>query len=292
MRDLWPAVTDLADPLNPRLVFATLADYLAWIDASPRRWSHVDSLAGRFGFAGTHTYEEARNLIAHGWTEGRQRIAQAITRAMQVQPPEPARVDGYDVGGAYPCVPLAVAGEPACMVSPTVDATAQRPIVDIWFAPGIRAGGTPDQYLRRGAAILAYSLTLEDAGYRVALTAAQVSSSGGGPERDSHSIACRVTVKAPDQPLDADRLAFVMMHASMHRRINFAAWERLSPTLERTQVSGYGATHPAPLSTIPEGVIYFPPVDVDHPERFNTQEGANARVRDALVAAGILPPAE
>jgi len=291
MRALWPDATDLTDPVHPRLVFETLADYLSWIDASPRRWRNNHSTeAGSSGFFGTHTYAEARSLITHGWPEGRQKIAQAITRAMQVQPPEPARVDGFDVGGAYPHVTLAVAGEPACMVSPTVDATAQRPIVDIWFAPGIRAGGTPDQYLRRGAAILAYSLTLEDAGYRVALTAAQLTVSKG---YSNHNIACRVTVKAPDQPLDVDRLAFVMMHAGMHRRINFSAWERLSPTLENMgQMYAYGSTQPAPLDTIPEGVIYFPPVDVDHPERFNTQEGANARVRDALVAAGVLAPAE
>ena len=272
---------------HPRLVFDSLAAMVAWTRATPATWQRQSSIStdpSRVSWCQSASYDAAAALLSHGWPEGRDKIADALTTAHRLQAPEPALAPGYDVGGAYPCVPMAVAGEPACMVSPTASIVEQRPVVEIWSDLSMSAATGGAAILHRGAAILAWIDALETSGYRVSLTFVDYSTKRGG----ASTYSLRVQAKRPDQPMELDRLAFVLMHPSMLRRLQFATMERC-PGIESAMGEGsYGSVTDWPSADVPPGVIYLPPIAHDNRHSYATQEGANARVRAALVAAGVL----
>lgn len=182
---------------------------------------------------GKETFRGAARLVRNGWPEGRARLAMLLDAARSSTQSVAMRAAVLDVGGAYPSVPLAVAGDPACMIDFRSDEYAHRaPVVSIAYNISVSVAIDARTVAGRGAAVLAEVEALEAAGIRCEITVAAFVTGGS----EFHAVNC--VVKAPDQPLDLDRMAFVMLHPGMNRRFVWALREM--HRWQDANMNGYG----------------------------------------------------
>lgn len=175
-------------------------------------WSDVGSLEG------------AVSLGLYGWREGEKHMKAQIAQAHIVQKLFSRKATGVDVGGAYPMVPLAVAGDPMCMVTTSDESTKTKPIVRIIVNVAV-SGNVPREVIyARGGAILAWVDELESCGYRceiVVIETGLFGINGSSPK----GILFMATGKLPEEPLDIDRMSFLLCHPAMQRRVFFSLYE-------------------------------------------------------------------
>ena len=161
---------------------------------------------------GTATYAEAETLANEGWEEGRARVRSELERATVIQQFNPAPTWQADVAGAYPIVPLAVAGDPCNMVTTYPTEAAHRPIIRLAFDRNAHSGVGAAEIERFGIAVLSHIDKLESDGQSVELAACLSIKSEG-----VHTTI-QIILKRAGEPLELDRLSYTMGHASMIRR--------------------------------------------------------------------------
>lgn len=268
-----------------RVDFDSVADMIDWIEAQPHHSKHATS--GIMGadrdnngasWYGTESYPASMGLLRHGWPEGRALLAKS---AKAIKPLTIARgrlvAQGYDVGGAYPMVPLAVAGEPACMVTVGEQERATRPFVRFYIALCVSGGIEAKTIRARGAAILAWVDALESTGARCEIVLQMAT----GYERKNNAHMT-VTAKRADEHLDLDRMAYVLTNASFFRRQCFAFIERCHPDVSNLLGLGYGMPHDVPSdepNTVNFGHAMFGRPEWSHPDK------AAAFVKAEILAA-------
>ncbi|CUW38804.1 protein of unknown function [Magnetospirillum sp. XM-1] len=231
-------------------------------------------------FYGTPTWDAAMDLARNGWQEGRDRLVRTFDAATALQRTATVQARFLDVAGAYPHAALAAAGAPDCMWSLGDTHIAAKPVVRILTGQGVRSGVDAKWIINRGAALLSHIDRLEDAGYSVELTAIHAASYQGWRHETSY------TVKRAGEPLELDRLAFVLAHPSMHRRMVFALREQATePGFRKAFGGNYGGTC-RPLE-VPDDVIFLPHIDPDEAGPWLTVESAVANIGAALEARGI-----
>lgn len=235
--------------------------------SSEERGSFCDS------FAGTPDYAAAMRLFREGWQEGRDRIVNGL---MAVTPPtirhETRRLD---VAGAYPIVPLAITGDPVCMVD-MGEEIAPRPVVRLVVSTNGNMNINRTTFINRGIAICSVIDAMENAGQRVELIACNTSTTA-----DDRYLGV-YTVKEPDQPLELDRIAFAFAHPSFHRRINFRMYELYMP--QGRWSDGYGRSESPRKQDFPDAIILPMPVVNEY---WLTPEMSLALVCEQFRAAGI-----
>jgi len=235
-------------------------------------------------FMGTATFAEAVDLARRGWPEGLKSLRTAIDASTIFLPSASLRTASLDVGGAFPLVPVAVAGDPACMVTIGEELRATQRIYRFVVNFACLAHVTPAQILNRGAALLAWVDALEAAGARVEIIALR-SSKTPAQSKDFTNHTVAFTAKRPDEHLDMDRLAFVLMHRSMMRRFAFACQDR-AEGMAYTVKTGRGTSHNwlHPDLHCPHSV-YFPCL-ADNASDYDTPESAE-RVTQQIIAQGM-----
>lgn len=214
-------------------------------------WSDVDSLS------------EAVSLGLYGWREGEKLMQAQIAQAFIVQKLFSRKAAGVDVAGAYPNVPLAVAGDPLCMVTPSSDSTKTKPIVRIIINVAV-SGNVPREVIHaRGGAILAWVDELEKCGYRCEIVVIETGIFGRKTSTPK-GIMFMATGKLPEEPLDVDRMSFLLCHPAMQRRIFFSLYEgdevfEKSLGLTKAQLMTYGQpTDEISADWIGGHSVYFP----------------------------------
>lgn len=175
---------------------------------------------GEDQFSGTRTFEEAMDLAVRGWTEGRKNIMKTLATAETTLAFVPSFT--MDVAGAYPVAALAAAGDPCSMVDLAPIEERRRPIVRLVIQRSGSAAYGVDEFTNYGAAVLSYVEGIEAAGFRCEITAAFVSDFG----EDGDQITT-VTVKRAEEPMEFDRMAFVLTHPAFFRRIGFGVMESI-----------------------------------------------------------------
>jgi hypothetical protein len=173
-----------------------------------------------------------RMATTAGWPEGRDRMARAVQGAADLARFDTTRALDRDVAGAFPHVPLAIAGDPACMIVPADLDTAARPIVRVVVNLG-RSGETKAGAIANlFGAVLSCVDAVEAAGQSVELTAIRCSAGkflAGGPDRRPEgkgALMMRAPLKRAGEPLELDRMAFALAHPAFHRRLLFRFLER------------------------------------------------------------------
>mgnify|MGYP007008282755 CR=1 FL=1 len=201
------------------------------------------------GWAGTRDYPSAMTLMVQGWPQGRDRMLKALEISNRISKPAVISTTDYDVGGAYPNVALAVAGDPACMVDLGDLSNLIRPIVKIIIPRVVSASVSTQAIENFGGALLASIDRLEAEGRQVDLI-------GRFLVVDApYRMMIDVPLKSPGEPLDIDRLAYSLVHPAFIRRIMFRAYE-LDPTVgPHTRYYGIPAD---PLPDEIEGAIWIP----------------------------------
>lgn len=261
--------------------FDSQEDFLNWLRDTPQKWTRLcnsyNSQAHRTkDFSGTHNYAEADKLARYGWKEGREKMDKALSEAARTISMQAPPTQWLDVGGSFPLVPAAVAGDPMNMINIGDNQRAQRPVIRFLVNLSTSAAVTTETMTTRGAAILSWIDALENADLRCELTLCS-----GSKDYDGNVFDLSIIVKRAQEPLDIDRIAYALVHPSMFRRQIFAAIERtpFQNSMEHT----YGT----PADIEPEtDQIYFKRMFSGN-DHWNNPQTAAAYVKKQIEAGGI-----
>ena len=207
------------------LSFDSLGDMVTAIAPKPVTWSENHDLASENTtepeWYGSADYDSAVVLAEHGWPQGRDYMQDTMADIQSVSEPSPVPAQALDVAGAYPVAPLAAAGEMFCMVSLGDSLERSRPVIDVDINLSRPSSCEPSEINNWGGVILSEIDKLESAGYSVNLTVHKYS----GDYDDKFTCDVAVNVKRASEPLEIDRLAFVLTSPAMQRRLMFRALE-------------------------------------------------------------------
>ncbi len=230
----------------------------------------------------------AVRLASTGWPDG-------TARALKLTAPLVDKLGAflrteewlYDVEGAGIDVGRFCEGVPECWQTPdvrTVEGPGRliRLVLHAWISAGVPARTIEG----RGAAVLAFVMLAEQAGFQVAIewVKAVRDKTGQAP-----SLTVAVPLKAWGDPVDADRLAFAIAHPACYRRLMFRAME-LSPFaagMNARPGGGYGGGgvfHPEDTGDIYLGPMMSGDQDWSNPDR------AAEWVMDELRKIGAVKP--
>jgi hypothetical protein len=212
------------------------------------------------------SYDDALKLATTGWAEGFKAVslkAQAICKAhggLDLSPRFAESGDEVDVG-------LFLADEPECMVEYPME-PKQRPVVKIVVSASFSGGIAAEEIYNRGAAILAAIDLLEGAGVRVEVDLDM------GTETGRRQFIRTIPLKAANDALDRDKLAFAICHPATLRRLIFRLHEQDGvDAFERMGGCQYGhPINPAPQ----DGAIVINALTMSNEGEFRTMEQAQA----------------
>lgn len=179
----------------------------------------------RKDWAGTDTFEQAVALAGQGWPEGaaealalRGSIDAAVREIVATRQAKFA----WDLTGDCVDVGKFLTGEPECFVTQQNDGESSSGKVVKLVANLAASGSVSTKSLfARGAVILAVVDVLESLGHRVELWIAH------GSRCRQHGVFQQFAlVKPASQPLDPDRIAYCLCHASCLRRLAFSVMEQ------------------------------------------------------------------
>lgn len=239
-------------------------------------------------WSGTNTFDEAVNLAVNGWPEGCKRLMQAMAAAQSSPAMTPALV--MDVAGAYPIAALAAAGDPCSMVDLQPVEERVRPIVRLVVQRGGSSAYSAEEFMNYGAAVLSYIEGLEAANFRVEI---EVAFAAKIPPID-HYLS--VIVKRAEEPMEMDRLAYVLTHPAFFRRIAFAVKESTPGVAEHLNTQAYGFSRSPREDEVDPKQIIVPGVNMVKPGAKELKTPAAAlkhlapMIENQLRNAGMAPP--
>jgi hypothetical protein len=199
-----------------------LRDNLRWSDGKTDGSSSHETGATKFNGM-TVSYESAVKMANEGWRDGAKRVdalRKELDDAVQSLVAAKAAAMVYGVDGDWVDIGRIVTGDPECCGSWVVQGDERNEkVVKIVANVSVSCAVEAETIFARGAACLAAVDILESLGKRVELWV------GLGLNDQGKRIETHVLVKPSSQPAELDRLAFVLCHASMLRRILFAHME-------------------------------------------------------------------
>lgn len=274
--------------------FASVGELLDW-NSSPYEnvWKSIQySDQPSSGFTDTSNYAAAEKLARDGWVEGAKKIKHYMDTffdrvSSKVQTTDIHR--GIEPGIMFD-VGAFCAGAPDCWLTEEpriVDGLGNRVLV-VNVHVTASASVSASTISARGGAIVATVQALELAGYSVEVNAVHKSSTVNGYGRGetlNWNQETHIRLKASDQPINLENLAFVIAHPSMLRRILFRTIERCqSRTLCEKLYDIYG--WPVDVAEAYQGDIYFPKM---HTETVDWLDDASAlkRIFGLLAKQGV-----
>ena len=240
------------------------------------------------GWAETRDLSHALDVGRRGWAKGRDTMMKVLDDSNVIRRSLPHKADALDVGGSYPVVPLAVAGDPMCMVTHGMESTRTKPVVRIVVNVAVSGAVTAATIMQRGGAILSWVDGLEAAGIRVEI---EVIESGLFQEGEAtpKGVVFSVKAKRADEPLDIDRVSFLICHPAIQRRLFFALYEREADQGKLGLTPSEAVTYGAPTDALPAGVlglhsVYFPAMLRNNPD-YATPATAVAAVERMILSS-------
>ncbi|MDQ3213710.1 MAG: hypothetical protein M3Q85_13605 [Acidobacteriota bacterium] len=266
--------------MHTKREFTCFTDFLA---AAAKRSTLTTraSRAERRDWNGGSSYEETERLAVEGWPEGAERV-RALAACIhgvvgeRVHRPETA----YAVCGDVIDMGRFLVGEPECFMEfregddLTVGSKIVRIVVNIAASGGIG----PDVIALRGAAVCALVEASELSGRRaeVIMTC--------GVTNGSSSYEVTVPVKESGQPLEMDRLSFMLCHAGVLRRFVFSLMETEGSALRRAL--GVPGCYGYPADTETTGAIVLGKAHW-HEAAWRSVDGAQRWVLKQLEEQGV-----
>ncbi len=198
------------------------------------------SIRGLESWAGVPTVEAVR-LARQGWPEGFEKmksVCQQLEHELTFAGVKEEIV--RDVEGQAPDVDAYLRGDPECMFSIKQE-YMERKVVQLQISLAVSANVPANDLFWRGAVAVAVLHNLEARGFSVKLMV---------DFSTSHDKLCSIILPAKDsgQPLDIDRLAFLIANPASFRRLAFSVWEHL-PEKDRPEGTyNYGQGYGTPRS--------------------------------------------
>ena len=206
-------------------------------------WKHDSQVS----FYGTASMSDAIIMCRKGWPEGAERVAR-LRDKINAQNPVGPRLVKYDVAGAYPIVPRAIAGNPMSMRRYDTARLRRKPVMTLLSDMSANANVKQGCITNRAAVVAAIVDVIEAAGYACHVV--------GFCSTSNPLISCIVaaTIKESHQPVDIARLAFGLGHAAMFRRL---CWVPLmEDRFTECLGSGLGRSTDIPTNGLAERGIY------------------------------------
>ena len=172
-------------------------------------------------FTGTHSYEEAEDLLLHGWDEMAEELTEKLGN-IKANSNKYKNKTIYNVSGYQACVPRYLQGIPTNMISNKRIVTKQK-VLNITKDFGYSCGVSSRTIKEESIKVLKLVNQLELQGYRCNVDICFVSKHNGGNTYDCISIR----IKNASQKMNIKQMAFPLVHPSMFRRIMFGLMERL-----------------------------------------------------------------
>ena len=187
---------------------------------------HVSDEVGRYSFTKTNSYEEAEDLLLHGWDEMAEKLTKKVSNVKCQNGYKNKMI--YNVQGYQACVPRYLQGMPDSMISSKRVVVKQK-VLNIVKDFGYSGATSTETIERESIKVLKAVNDLESKGYRVNLSIVFVS-------RNNGYTGIQVKIKNASQRMNIKQMAFPLVHPSMFRRIVFGLIERLP----ETECFGYG----------------------------------------------------
>ena len=173
----------------------------------------VQSENGTYKFTGTNDYDEAENLLLHGWTEESEKLNEMLKlKALK----ERSVKNTYDVAGFQCSVPRYLQGIPTNMINQKVVTKKQKVVTitkNISYSTYVRKETIEEESVK----VLQLVNSLEKQGYRVILNVTLITKS-----KNENIILCnKVRIKNASERLNLSKVSFPMVHSSYLRRIMF-----------------------------------------------------------------------
>lgn len=195
------------------------------------QWAHKHESGPSKDFTHNTDLQQAKTLLQQGWPEGLQDLTFALDDMSLPGTQHHTHVTLAEAGFACHS-PAFASGDPRCMLNVTKKARQTR----VWRI------GVPVAYacmhdspaiIDHGAAICAMIDAIEEQNVRVELTAFILLQGGQvakhGPLTDGdEGIGIAITIKHAHQPVDMDRMAFVLCHPAFFRQLGFRMCETMS----------------------------------------------------------------
>lgn len=189
-----------------------------------------DSISGDRRFTGTENFEEAKDLLLHGWEHGTKEIKGRVEAKETGINMKQKTV--YDVAGYQCSVPRYLQGIPTNMINKKSVAQKNK-VITINKACCYNAKTSAETIRTESVKVLQLVNRLEKQGYRVNLNVIF-----GSMKRNT--VVTKVRIKTSSQKLNIKQTAFPLVHPSMLRRIIFAVWERSEECSYYGFERGYG----------------------------------------------------
>lgn len=189
------------------------------------------SETGRFSFTGTNDYNEAENLLLHGWTEESEKLNEMLKLKTLK---EKSVKNTYDVAGFQCSVPRYLQGIPTNMINQKV-VTKKQKVITITKNIAYSAHVKKETIEEESVKVLQLVNNLEKQGYRVILNVTMIVKSTYG-----NIILCnKVKIKNANERLNLSKISFPMVHSSYLRRIMFK-WIETFEYTTRSFDTNYG----------------------------------------------------
>lgn len=217
--------------------FKSIHEMLSVIESRPNNEvmsGHEESRTGSERFTGTKSYNEAKELFRHGYTEILPKIKTGVAANLKRTESRPRRTIENNVVGYAPNVPNAIMGLPNSMI---LTRTTPQKTKTVSIVVGIteNCGTNAEEFIESGIAALGVVNTLELRGYRVNLKVAFYVA------KESNDRAFgTVNVKDYREHLDLQKLCFPLANPSMFRRFGFK-WLETIPGIKEHWSFGYGS---------------------------------------------------
>lgn len=230
-----PDLVEMMPEVNHHAAFSSLnalADHVARIDKNSA-WQ--DAAWENESFYGSESMEHTLSLAQNGWEEGVAHV-ESMRKLVEAKRPPALRPSKYNMVGAFPNVPRAIAGNPMNMVNLALvqNRSRKKKLITLVIHIGALCNVDQQALTNRAAVLAAVVDQIESKGFACDIICTCLSH-GYGKNPFRSMVSARV--KASHQPVDISRLAFALGHASMFRRFSFAEKGIYEPCREGL---GYG----------------------------------------------------
>lgn len=215
--------------------FKSIEEFYNYLCNTPFNNAFKNSIKGSadndFEFRGTHSFEEAVELLHNGWADMSKQLEKSLL-AQKISVGDGFKTkSSYDVVGFQACVPRYLQGIPTSMINQKRVINKQRTIT---INKSINYSGTiqTSQIIEESIKVLKVIKKIEAQGIKVNLNVILGTS-------ENINVYCKVRIKNANERLNVSKLAFCLVHPSMLRRIFFRFIE-VYPHITKQFVVGYG----------------------------------------------------
>ena len=195
--------------------YNSISEFVQTINSRPQNpeiTSNASEIGG-YSFTGTHDYNEAENLLLHGWVEESEKLNEMLKlKALK----EKSIKNIYDVAGFQCSVPRYLQGIPTNMINQKV-VTKKQKVITITKNISYSAYVKKETIEQESVKVLQLVNNLEKQGYRVILNVTIICKS----RRGAIILCNKVRIKNASERLNLSKVSFPMVHSSYLRRIMF-----------------------------------------------------------------------